>query len=83
MTVLTITERGQVTFRKEVLRHLGVKPRGKITLDLLPNGRAVLHAAQPAGTMDDFLGLLARKTKKIATIEEMNEAAARGWAGSK
>ncbi len=33
------------------------------------------------GTIHDFIGMLARKTKKIATIEEINEAAALGWAG--
>jgi len=29
----------------------------------------------------DFIGFLAGKTKKVATIEEINEAAADGWAG--
>ncbi len=53
----------------------------KIELDLLPDGRAALKASRPAGTIDAFLGLLAGKTAKIATIEEMNDAAARGWAG--
>jgi len=33
------------------------------------------------GTIQDFIGMLARKTNKIATIEEINEAAALGWAG--
>ena len=83
MTILTVTERGQVTFRKDVLQHLGIKPGEKIELDLLPDGRAALRAAQPAGTIKGFLGVLAGKTSKVATIEEMNEAAARGWAGKK
>ena len=26
MTTLTVTSRGQVTFRKEALEHLGIKP---------------------------------------------------------
>jgi bifunctional DNA-binding transcriptional regulator/antitoxin component of YhaV-PrlF toxin-antitoxin module len=81
MKPLTVTSRGQVTFRKEVLQHLGIKPGEKIQLDLLPNGRAVLKAARPTGTIDGFFGVLAGKTKKVATIEEMNEAAAKGWAG--
>ena len=34
MTTLTVTKRGQVTFRKDVLRHLGIQPGGKISLDL-------------------------------------------------
>jgi hypothetical protein len=39
--------------------------------------------AARAGNIRDFFGLLARKTKKIATIEEINAAAAEGWAGKK
>ena len=83
LTTLTVTARGQVTFRKDVLQHLGIKPGDKIELDLLPDGRGVLKAARPAGTIKDFVGLLAGRTKKVATIEEINEAAARGWAGNK
>jgi bifunctional DNA-binding transcriptional regulator/antitoxin component of YhaV-PrlF toxin-antitoxin module len=81
MTTLTVTARGQVTFRKEVLQHLGIKPGEKIELDLLPDGRGVLRAARSGGTIDGFLGLLAGKTKKVATIEELDAAAALGWAG--
>ena len=33
------------------------------------------------GDIRDFFGILAGKTKKVATIEEINEAAADGWAG--
>ena len=83
MATLTVTARGQVTFRKEVLQHLGIKPGQKIELDLLPDGRAVLKAAKPTGSISSFVGLLAGRTKKVATIEEINEAAARGWAGKK
>jgi len=81
MTILTVTARGQVTFRKEVLQHLGIRPGEKIELDLLPDGRGILKAARPTGTIASFIGLLAGRTKKIATIEEINEAAAQGWAG--
>lgn len=83
MTILTVTAKGQVTFRKEVLQHLGIRPGEKIELDLLPDGRGVLKAARPAGTIKDFVGLLAGKTKKVATIDEINQATAQGWAGKK
>ena len=83
MTTLTITSRGQVTFRKDVLQHLGIKPGGKIELDLLPDGQGVIKSARPAAAIDGFVGLLAGRTKKIATIDEINEAAAQGWAGGK
>jgi len=83
MTTLTVTSRGQVTFRKKIMQHLGIQPGGKIELDLLPDGRGVIRAARPGGTVDRFIGLLAGKTKKVATIEEINDAAERGWAGRK
>jgi bifunctional DNA-binding transcriptional regulator/antitoxin component of YhaV-PrlF toxin-antitoxin module len=82
MTTLTVTERGQVTFRKDVLQHLGIKAGDKIELDLLPDGRGMLKAARPSQTIQDFVGLLAGQTKKVATIDEINEATAQAWAGT-
>jgi AbrB family looped-hinge helix DNA binding protein len=83
MTTLTVTARGQVTLRKDVLQHLGIRPGDKIELDLLPDGRGVIKAVRPAGTIAGFVGLLADRTQRVATIEEINEAAAQGWAGQK
>lgn len=81
MTTLTVTARGQVTFRKGVLQHLGIRPGDKIELDLLPDGRGMLKAARPTGTITSFVGMLAGKTKKTASVEEIIDAAAQGWAG--
>ena len=83
MATLTVTTRGQVTFRKDVLQHLGIEPGEKIELDKLPDGRVTLRAMRPAGTIDGFLGLLAGKTRKVATLEEIDEAAASGWSGKR
>ena len=80
MTTLTVTSRGQVTFRREVLQHLGIKPGEKIEFQLLPDGRAMLMAARPAATVEGFVGLLAGRSSKVASIEEINAAAAQGWA---
>ncbi len=78
---LTVTARGQVTFRKDVLKHMGLQPGQKVELALLPEGRIQLSPARPKGSIEDFIGCLAGKTTKVATIEEINEAIARGWAG--
>jgi bifunctional DNA-binding transcriptional regulator/antitoxin component of YhaV-PrlF toxin-antitoxin module len=83
MATLTVTERGQITFRKEVLRHLGIERGDKIELRMLPAGTVSLRADRPRGKMSDFIGLLAGKTKKVATIEEINQAIADGWAGKR
>ncbi|MBV6321516.1 AbrB/MazE/SpoVT family DNA-binding domain-containing protein [Duganella violaceipulchra] len=80
MAVLIVTARGQVTLKKEVLQHLGIRPGDKIELDLLPNARGILKAAQPDGTIAGFVGLLAERTKKVATLEEISEASEQGWA---
>lgn len=74
MTTLTTTARGQVTFRKDVLQHLGIKAGEKIELELLPDGHASLRAARRKGRIEDFFGCLAGKTDIKLTIEEMNEA---------
>jgi bifunctional DNA-binding transcriptional regulator/antitoxin component of YhaV-PrlF toxin-antitoxin module len=83
MRILTVTSRGQVTFRKEVLLHFGIEPGEKIELELLPGGRGVLKAARPSKKINGFLGLLAGRTKKAATLDQINQAAAEGWAGRK
>ncbi|HET8636621.1 MAG TPA: AbrB/MazE/SpoVT family DNA-binding domain-containing protein [Acidobacteriaceae bacterium] len=83
MNTLTITARGQVTFRRDLLQHLGIRPGEKVRVEKLPDGRVELKAARPAGTIDEFVGLLKGKSRKKATIEEINEAAAAGWAGRK
>lgn len=83
MTTLTVTSRGQVTFRKEALQHLGIKPGDKIELSLMPGGKGVITAAKPVGTIDAFVGLLAGKTTKVATLDEMHEATVQAWADRK
>jgi len=83
MTTLIVSARGQVTFRKDVLQHLGVRPGEKIELDKQPDRTVTLRAARSRGKIDKFLGLLACKTGKIATLDEINEAAATGWSGQK
>lgn len=75
MTQLTVTVRGQVTFRKDVLQHLGIRPGEKIELNLLPDGRAELRAARPKGSFRNLHGFLIGKTNgRVLTIEEINEA---------
>lgn len=81
MTTLTITAKGQVTFRRDLLQHLGVQPGQKIEVDKLPDGRIEVKAARTTGSIDNFIGLLAGKSRKVATIEEIDSAAAAGWAG--
>jgi bifunctional DNA-binding transcriptional regulator/antitoxin component of YhaV-PrlF toxin-antitoxin module len=83
MSTLTVTIRGQVTFRKEVLQHLGIRPGEKIELDLLPGGKAELKAARTGGTFRQLRGFLKGKTNGARlSIEELNEAIAEAGAAA-
>jgi AbrB family looped-hinge helix DNA binding protein len=84
MGTLTVTAKGQVTLRKDLLEHLGVQPGDKISLEKLPGGRVEVKAAQPIGKISDSFGFLKGKTNgRSLSIEEMNEIIADGWAGKR
>lgn len=78
---LTVTRKGQVTLRKELLAHLGIQPGQRIDVEVLPGGRLELHAEQATGGIGGFIGLLANHSGHRASLDELNEAAAAGWAG--
>ena len=58
----------------------GVKPGERIEFLWLPDGRAMLKAARSPGTIAGFVSLLAGRSLKVASIEEIGAAAAQGWA---
>jgi antitoxin PrlF len=82
MTVLTVTSKGQVTLKKDVLEHLGVKPGEKIEVDLLPGGKATIQA-EPVrtGKISDIFGMLKQEGQKPLTLEEIKRLIEDGWAG--
>ncbi|WP_046866369.1 AbrB/MazE/SpoVT family DNA-binding domain-containing protein [Microvirga massiliensis] len=80
MRTLTITAKGQVTLRKDLLKHLGVHPGEKVTVEKLPNGRIEVRTAQLTGQTSDVFDFLKRENGSSLSIEEMNEVAAKGRA---
>lgn len=83
MTTLTLTSKGQITLKRDLLEHLGVGPGEKIEADKLPDGRIVVRAAAPNGTISDFIGCLSQKKGPKLTVDEMNAIAAQAWAKAK
>lgn len=81
MASLAVTAKGQVTLKRDLLQHLGIKPGERIEFEKLPGGELRIRAARPSGTIDSFIGRHAGKLKKPLTIEEMNDIIAAGWAG--
>lgn len=83
MASLAVTVKGQVTLKRDLLQHLGVKPGERVEFEKLPGGELRVRAARPTGTIDDFLHALDGKVKlkKPLTVEDMSDIAAAGWAG--
>lgn len=81
MTVLTVTSRGQVTLKKDILKHLGIHPGERLSVEKLPDGRIEVRAERRKGKISDAFGMLKRKGQRPVSIEEMNEAIRKGWAG--
>ena len=80
MKTLTVSAKGQVTLRKDILRHLGVRPGEQIVVDMLPAGRIQLKAAQ-TGKISDVFDALSSKRRPSVSVNEIKEISARGWAG--
>ncbi len=83
MNKLTITAKGQVTLRKDLLQHLGVGPGERVAVDKLPDGRIEIRAVKPAGRISDVFNLLKKPGGPTLSIEEIGEIAKRGWGGKR
>ena len=76
MAIVSTTSRGQVTLRKEIFQHVGIRPGEKLEIELLPCGEFRGRAVRKKGKIEDVFGMLAGRTKVKLTIEEINEAIA-------
>jgi antitoxin PrlF len=81
MSTLTITAKGQITLKQELLRHMKVAPGQKVEVEKLPDGRLVFSPTRKTGFIKNFSGMLAKKNGPRLTIDEINEIIAKGWAG--
>lgn len=79
MTTLTVTAKGQITLRRELLRYLGIAPGQQVEVNRLANGVLALQATAPQG-LEAFAGCLPAPTKALS-VEEMNAITAKAWAG--
>ena len=83
MSKLTVTAKGQVTLRKELLQHLGIRPGDTVAVEKLPNGAIQIHAARPAGRISDVFGSLKRPGQRRLSIEEIKKITEDAWAGKR
>jgi bifunctional DNA-binding transcriptional regulator/antitoxin component of YhaV-PrlF toxin-antitoxin module len=83
MTMLTITAKGQITLKQELLWHLNAAPGQKVEVEKLPDGRLIVQPAHQSGSIADFSGCLARKNGPKLTIEQIKEITEGAWAGKR
>lgn len=81
MNALTVTAKGQITLKKEIMRHLGIHPGDKVAVEKLADGRIEIRPVKPTGKISDVFGMLKRKGQQPVSIEEMNEVIGKGWGG--
>lgn len=81
MSTLTVTSKGQVTLRKDLLRHLGVGPGEKISAEKLPDGRIEVRAARHGGKISSVFDHLKKDTRVSLSLEEMQRITSAGWSG--
>ncbi len=83
MSTLTVTAKGQITLKQELLRHLNVAPGEKVQVEKLPDGRLVVGAVPKTGSIDNFIGSLEQKGGPRFTIEQIKKFTEEAWAGKR
>jgi len=77
MSTATVTSKGQVTIPKDVRDALHLKQGTRLTFLVRMDGTVLVRPATKS--LRDVIGML--KATRHATVEDMNEAIARGSAG--
>jgi len=82
-STLKITSKGQVTFRREVLDQLGVRPGDKITVELIGPGRLEVRPARTGTDLKEFVGCLRQVGTRPLSLADIKKIAREGWAGKR
>ncbi len=83
MATLTVTAKGQITLKQELLRHLNVTPGQKVEVNMLPDGRLMVGAALKSGSIAKFSGCLAKPGTPKLTIAQIKKITEDAWAGKR
>lgn len=83
MTTLTVTAKGQITLKQDLLRHLDIAPGQKIAVDTMPGGQLLLRSAAKKHSIKGFSGLLAKPGTPRYTIAQIKKFTEEAWAGKR
>jgi antitoxin PrlF len=76
----TVTSKGQITIPKQIRDRLRLEPGHRVEFQVDRQGQIIMRAKNV--DIRDLKGILRSKRKTPLSIEEMNEAIARGWSGT-
>jgi AbrB family looped-hinge helix DNA binding protein len=76
----TVTSKGQITIPKQIRDLLRLEPGHRVQFQVDRQGQVIMRAKNV--DIRELRGILRSKRKTPLSIEEMNEAIARGWSGT-
>jgi antitoxin PrlF len=82
MPLLTITAKGQITLKRELLQHMGLRPGDQIEVEPGPRGRLEMGPVEPRRPLAGLVGILPSNGRR-ASLEEIQRAIEEGWAGQR
>jgi antitoxin PrlF len=80
MPTSTVTSKGQITIPKEVRDRLNLKTGSRLDFVIEASGRVILKPL--SSDFRSLRGMIKSKRKSPVSIEEMNDAIARGYSGT-
>lgn len=81
MPTLTVTAKGQITLRCELLQYQGIQPGQQVTMDTLTGGVPALQTKAAHG-LEAFAGCLTSPIKALS-LDEMNALVSEAWSGQR
>jgi AbrB family looped-hinge helix DNA binding protein len=76
----TVTSKGQITIPKEIRDRLRLQAGSRVEFQLNRQGQVIMRARNR--DFHSLKGIVRSRRKTPVSVEEMNEAIARGWSGT-
>ena len=80
MPIATLNSKGQITVPKEIRDRLKLEPGSRVDFVVDRSGKVTLKPLNY--DFESLRGMLKSRAKHPVSIEDMNEAIARGWSGT-
>lgn len=78
MTSLTVTAKGQITLKKQLLTALGVRPGEQVDVVPTPRGGLEILPTRPRRPLSDLVGILKSPHSRPLTDEEIEDGIGQG-----